>query len=70
VSISVGPAVKGLKSEDLDADTKKIMKSIVKQLPPEAREKRVPTDDELRRTYPHGYTGDPEAEEARRPGKD
>jgi putative phosphoserine phosphatase/1-acylglycerol-3-phosphate O-acyltransferase len=70
ITISVGPAVPGLTGESLDADTKRIMKAIVAQLPPEARKKHKPTEDELRRTFPSGYKGDPEQEDTRRPGTD
>ncbi len=55
---------------DADADTKAIMAAIVQLLPPEAREHREPTEDELRRSYPSGYKGNPDAEDARRPGSD
>ncbi len=70
VTISVGAAVAGLTGESADADTKRIMKAIVAQLPAEARKKRTPSDEELRRTFPPGYKGDPEAEDTRRPGTD
>ena len=70
VRIRVGPPVEGLKGKSLDADTKKIMKAIVAQLPPEARTKHKPTDEELMATYPPGYAGDPHAESTRRPGTD
>ena len=69
VTIRVGQPVK-LKYRSLDADTKRIMESIVDLLPPEAREHRTPTADELALTYPPGYSGDPEAEAERRPGTD
>nr|WHW29158.1 putative HAD-IB family hydrolase [uncultured bacterium] len=69
VSATVGQPVKlGLK--DPDADTKAIMKALVDLLPPEARERRKPTDEELMRTFPPGYKGDPNAESDRRPGTD
>ena len=55
---------------DVDADTEEIMSAIANLLPDEARERRVPTEDELRRTYPPGYTGDPTKESVRRPGRD
>jgi putative phosphoserine phosphatase/1-acylglycerol-3-phosphate O-acyltransferase len=70
VTVSVGKPVVGLTGASPDADTKKIMTAITKLLPPEARKKRTPTPDELRRTYPHGYEGDPDAEDSRRPGAD
>ncbi len=69
VTATVGPPV-ALKYRSADADTKKIMKAISALLPPEAREQRTPTPEELARTYPPGYHGDPEAELARRPGTD
>jgi putative phosphoserine phosphatase/1-acylglycerol-3-phosphate O-acyltransferase len=68
VTVRVGPQVAGLKGTSLDADTKKIMKAIVAQLPAEARKKRTPTEEELLATFPPGYTGDPNAETTRRPG--
>jgi putative phosphoserine phosphatase/1-acylglycerol-3-phosphate O-acyltransferase len=70
ITISVGPPVKGLAGESLDADTKRIMKAIQSQLPAEAKKKRTPTEDELRRTFPPGYKGDPDKEDDRRPGTD
>ena len=70
ITISIGPAVDGLTGESVDADTKRIMQAIVAQLPPEARKKHTPTEDELRRTFPPGYKGDPNAEDTRRPGTD
>lgn len=69
VTIRVGRPVK-LKYRSLDADTKRIMEAIVDLLPPEAREHRTPTPEELALTYPPGYAGDPEAEADRRPGTD
>ena len=69
VTIRVGPPV-AVKYASTDADTKRIMKAIVDLLPPEARTKRTPTADELVRTYPPGYKGDPGAEHERRPGSD
>jgi putative phosphoserine phosphatase/1-acylglycerol-3-phosphate O-acyltransferase len=69
VTAKVGPPV-DLKYTSPDADTKKIMKAISAQLPPEARRRRTPTPEELALTYPPGYHGDPEAELDRRPGTD
>jgi len=69
VQVQVGPPVE-LKHKSLDADTKRIMKALVKQLPKEAREEREPTAEELAATYPPGWSGDPEAESERRPGTD
>jgi putative phosphoserine phosphatase / 1-acylglycerol-3-phosphate O-acyltransferase len=59
-----------LSGRSADADTKTIMSAIMDQLPPEARERRTPTEEELRLTYPPGYKGDPKKESSRRPGKD
>lgn len=69
IRVRVGPAVE-LGYEDPDADTKSIMAAIVDLLPEEARVHREPTGEELARTYPAGWTGDPEAEAERRPGTD
>jgi putative phosphoserine phosphatase/1-acylglycerol-3-phosphate O-acyltransferase len=70
VRIRVGPPVRGLKRRSMKADTARIMKAIVEQLPPEARRRRKPTAEELAATYPPGYKGDPDAEADRRPGTD
>ncbi|MEZ5168068.1 MAG: HAD-IB family hydrolase [Acidimicrobiales bacterium] len=69
VTVSVGPPV-DLTLDDPDVDTKRIMAALVDQLPDEAREHRVPTEEELALTYPPGYSGDPAAERDRRPGTD
>ena len=69
ITVNVGPAVE-LSYEDPDADTRAIMAAIVELLPPEARRRHEPTDEELARTYPAGWTGEPEAETERRPGTD
>lgn len=69
VTVNVGPAVK-LAGKSLAADTKKIMSAITKLLPDEARQKHTPTEAELVRTYPPGYSGDPAKESDRRPGTD
>lgn len=69
VRVRVGDPVP-LKYRSLDADTKRIMAAIVDQLPPEARERRTPTREELLATFPPGYQGDPTAEADRRPGTD
>jgi putative phosphoserine phosphatase/1-acylglycerol-3-phosphate O-acyltransferase len=55
---------------DVDADTEAIMSAISALLPPEARDAHEPTADELARTYPPGWSGDPENELDRRPGTD
>jgi putative phosphoserine phosphatase/1-acylglycerol-3-phosphate O-acyltransferase len=69
VTIRVGPQV-ALTYDDLDADTRRIMTSIVGLLPPEARRRHTPTPQELARTYPPGYHGEPSREAERRPGRD
>ena len=51
-------------------DTRRLMSAISSLLPDEARRVRVPTDEELRLTYPSGYRGDPSREGDRRPGTD
>jgi putative phosphoserine phosphatase/1-acylglycerol-3-phosphate O-acyltransferase len=55
---------------DPDEDTQIIMDAIAALLPEEARVHREPTADELRRSYPSNYSGDPDTEEIRRPGTD
>ncbi|WP_436792507.1 HAD-IB family hydrolase [Actinospongicola halichondriae] len=69
VTARIGDPV-DLKYRSPDADTKRIMKAITDLLPKEAREPYDPTPEELMRTFPPGYTGDPEAEADRRPGSD
>ena len=69
VTVTVGPPVE-IGRDDPDADTAAIMSAIVDLLPPEAREQRVPTEEELALTFPPGYKGDPNAEADRRPGTD
>lgn len=69
IIIAVGAPVV-LSYTDPDADTAAIMSAISALLPPEGREYREPTDDELRRSYPSNYKGDPNAEDDRRPGTD
>jgi putative phosphoserine phosphatase/1-acylglycerol-3-phosphate O-acyltransferase len=58
--------------DDLDEDTRRIMDAIVDLLPPEARVRREPTADELRRTIPSSFKGDPNTygEDQHRPGQD
>ena len=56
VTAVVGDPV-DLKYRSPDADTKRIMAAISALLPPEARTRRTPTDEELMRTFPPGYTG-------------
>jgi putative phosphoserine phosphatase/1-acylglycerol-3-phosphate O-acyltransferase len=69
ITIRVGEPV-ALKYRSLDADTKRIMTAITELLPDEAHLVHDPTPEELARTYPPGYRGDPSAESARRPGRD
>ena len=69
VTVRVGAPVE-LKHRSLDADTKRIMSAIKDLLPDEAHLQRDPTAEELARTYPPGYKGDPTKESARRPGTD
>jgi len=67
VTVRVGPPVT-LRYDDVDTDTKRIMSAITDLLPPEAHQRRTPSEAELRRTYPPGYRGDPTRETERRPG--
>ena len=69
VSVTVGGPVT-LGRTDLDADTEAIMAAITALLPDEARVRREPTEDELRRALPSNYRGDIDAEDDRRPGFD
>ncbi len=69
VRIRVGePVALGL--DDPDIDTKAIMAALVDLLPEEARIEREPTPEELARSLPASYKGDPDAEVDRRPGTD
>lgn len=69
VRIRVGEPVE-LGLDDPDADTKAIMAALVDLLPDEARVEREPTPEELARSLPASYHGDPDAELDRRPGSD
>jgi putative phosphoserine phosphatase/1-acylglycerol-3-phosphate O-acyltransferase len=72
VTVTVGPPVE-IGGTDPDVDTKAIMAAIAALLPPEAREHREPSREELARTLPSSYKGDPELYEEpadRRPGAD
>jgi putative phosphoserine phosphatase/1-acylglycerol-3-phosphate O-acyltransferase len=69
VRVRVGDPVE-LKHVKLDADTRRIMKAITALLPAEARRPYEPTPEELARTYPPGYRGDPARAAAPRPGTD
>lgn len=51
-------------------NTKRIMKAISALLPDEGRIGREPTEEELRRSYPSSYSGEPTKEKTRRPGTD
>jgi putative phosphoserine phosphatase/1-acylglycerol-3-phosphate O-acyltransferase len=69
VTIRVGPPVEGLTGASLDADTEAIMAAISALLPPEARQARTPTEEELAKTYPGGRVTATD-EHDRRPGED
>lgn len=69
VRVRVGPPVV-LKYRSLGKDTERIMDAIVDLLPDEAHRRIVPTREQLARTYPPGYRGDPDREASRRPGTD
>jgi putative phosphoserine phosphatase/1-acylglycerol-3-phosphate O-acyltransferase len=69
VTVRGGPPVP-LTYDDPDTDTKAIMAAIVDLLPDEAKVRHEPTEEELARTYPPGYKGDPAKEAERRPGTD
>lgn len=70
VIVRVGPEVE-LGRTDLDADTEAIMSALSRLLPPESRIEREPTEEELARTFPPGYSPDEASDEAdRRPGTD
>jgi putative phosphoserine phosphatase / 1-acylglycerol-3-phosphate O-acyltransferase len=69
VTVRAGEPVQ-LTYGDPDVDTKAIMMAIVDLLPDEAKVKQEPTEEELRRTFPPGYKGDPNKEAERRPGTD
>lgn len=69
VRARVGEPVE-LRYRSHDADTKRIMDALVDLLPAEARERREPTPDELARSLPASYKGDPNAKDHQRPGRD
>jgi putative phosphoserine phosphatase/1-acylglycerol-3-phosphate O-acyltransferase len=69
VTATAGPPVE-IGGSDPDADTVTIMTAISALLPPESQERHTPSAEELARTFPPGYTGDPNAEAERRPGTD
>jgi putative phosphoserine phosphatase/1-acylglycerol-3-phosphate O-acyltransferase len=69
VSAVVGAPV-DITGDDPDEDTERIMAALMALLPEESRVQRTPTLDELKATFPPGYSGDPNAESDRRPGTD
>jgi len=69
ITIAVGAPVK-LSYRSVDADTKKIMKALMDLLPPESRERRKPTAEDIAIALPAGYKGDQRKETVRRPGTD
>ena len=69
VRIRVGPPI-DLPGGSPEADSAMVMEAIVDLLPDEARRAVGPTEEQLARTYPPGYRGDPAAERDRRPGTD
>ena len=69
VTVRVGEPVE-LGLVDAEEDTRTLMAAIVDLLPPEARERREPTPEELAASYPPGKAPSPTDETARRPGQD
>lgn len=69
VSVTVGTEVP-LRYRSPNADTERIMTAIMDLLPPESRERVVPTDEQVRLASPPGYRGDGARESSRRPGTD
>jgi putative phosphoserine phosphatase/1-acylglycerol-3-phosphate O-acyltransferase len=69
VRIRVGAPVE-ITGRSVDADTRRIMEAITDLLPAEAHVRHEPTPEELRRSLPASYTGDLDAEDQRRPGRD
>ena len=69
VTVTVGRPLE-LAGDDPQDDTDAVMDALIHLLPAEAREPRTPTEEELLRTFPPGYTGDPTKEVDRRPGTD
>ncbi len=69
VRVRIGSPVP-LLYRSVNADTKRVMAAIRDLLPPEAHEHHDPSPEELARTFPPGYKGDPDKEPARRPGSD
>lgn len=69
ITIRVGQEVP-LVYRSPDADTKRIMKAIMALLPPESREERAPTEEEIALAMPPGHRAARTDEGARRPGSD
>lgn len=69
ITIRVGEALT-MTAKSPGSDTKRLMTAISALLPEEGRLKRTPTEEELRRSYPSSYKGDPANESKRRPGTD
>jgi putative phosphoserine phosphatase / 1-acylglycerol-3-phosphate O-acyltransferase len=71
VTVRVGPPVV-LDHLDPDEDTRRMMSAITSLLPPEARQAREPTEEELALATPSGHADDNDAvhEAERRPGAD
>ena len=69
VRVRVGRPV-DVKHRSVDADTKRIMAALVDLLPAEARVRHEPTPEELARSLPASFKGDPDAADQHRPGKD
>jgi putative phosphoserine phosphatase/1-acylglycerol-3-phosphate O-acyltransferase len=59
VRVRIGPPVRGLTGTDFQADTDLIMEAIAELLPPEAKLSRIPSAEELARTYPPGTPAPP-----------
>ena len=53
ITITAGPAVR-LGRSDASADTDTIMEAVTALLPPEARERRIPSEEEIRLATPAG----------------
>lgn len=68
VTVTVGTGV-ALKYRSADADTTRIMAAIMDLLPPESRNRRTPSDEEIRLASPPGWTPATD-ERSRRPGTD
>jgi putative phosphoserine phosphatase/1-acylglycerol-3-phosphate O-acyltransferase len=69
VTVRVGAPV-DMKYRSADADTRRMMSAIMGLLPPESRQRKTPTPEELAATLPPGHRRDATPEQARRPGTD